>query len=172
MPWVEPDAEIADISAWFAARGKELWIKPHGLGHHAVVIDAGNQSGQALLYYADSELDAARLARRSYVRGQMMDALRAVGRVAQTQAGQVLIAELALARLPILKKPYIRQATVATAVWMVDDRNRRAITRIGTAAIDLAVVSSKERRVQDLAATSMRMIEPALRALGTRSAAG
>ncbi len=54
MPWVEPEEEMAAINDWFGRRGKELWIKPHGLGFHAVVMDAGSQSGQALVYYADS----------------------------------------------------------------------------------------------------------------------
>ena len=76
MPWVEPEAEIANVAAWFARRGKELWIKPHQLGFHAVVMDAGSQSGKALVYYGDSEVDAAREARRAYAMGQMKDAMR------------------------------------------------------------------------------------------------
>ncbi len=165
MPWVEPEEEMAAINDWFGRRGKELWIKPHGLGFHAVVMDAGSQSGQALVYYADSELDAARAARRQYAMGQMKDALRAVGKVAQTQAGQVLIAELALSRIKFMRRPYVRQAAVGAAIWMVDERNRKVLTRIGSATADLAAVSARERRVQELADSSLRAIEPTVRKL-------
>ena len=131
MPWVEPDEEIENVRAWFGRRGKELWIKPHGVGFHAVVMDTGSESGQALVYYADSEVDAALEARRSYALSQMKDAMRAVGRVAQTQAGQVIIAEVMLGRMKIMKNPFVRQATVGAVVWMSDERNRRVLTQGG-----------------------------------------
>jgi hypothetical protein len=165
MPWVEPEAEIANVTAWFARRGKELWIKPHQLGYHAVVMDAGSQSGNALVYYGDSEVDAAREARRAYAMGQMKDAMKAVGRVAQTQAGQVLIAEVMLSRLKIMKKPYVRQAAVGAAVWMADERNRKVIGRVGSATVDLAAVSARDKRVRDFADSSRRVIEPTVRRL-------
>ena len=168
MPWVEPDEEIENVRAWFGRRGKELWIKPHGVGFHAVVMDTGSESGQALVYYADSEVDAALEARRSYALSQMKDAMRAVGRVAQTQAGQVIIAEVMLGRMKIMKNPFVRQATVGAVVWMSDERNRRVLTRVGAATVDLAAISARERRVQELAESSKRAIAPAIRLLTTR----
>jgi hypothetical protein len=126
-------------------------------------MELGTHSGQALVYFADSEVEAARTARRSYVRSQMKDALRSVGRIAQTQAGQMLIAEVALARLPLFKKAYARQAALGAAVWMADGRNRQAVRGVGSAAVDLARVSAGQGRPQEIAAGSRRMIDPAIR---------
>jgi hypothetical protein len=165
VPWIDADEEIRDVTRWFGDRGKELWIKPHGVGFQAVVMELGVQSGQALVFFADSEVEAARTARRAFARSEMKDAVRAVGRIAQTQAGQMLIAEVALARLPLFKKAYARQAALGAAVWMADGRNRQAVRGVGSAAIDLARVSAGQRSPQELAAGSRRAIEPAIRLL-------
>ena len=168
MPWIDPDAEIREIGAWFARRDKDLFIKPHGAGFHAVVMDAGSDSGRAHVYFADTELEAARLALRSYARERLTVALRSVGRIAQTQAGQIMIAEIALARLPLMRKRYARQAAVGVAVWMADDRNRRAVRSAVSAAADVAALSAgkRTRRAQDLAAGSRKAVRPAVQLLG------
>jgi hypothetical protein len=168
MPWVEPEEEIESIREWFGRRKKELWIKPHGIGYHAVVMEMGSESGQALVYYADSEVDAAREARKQYALGQMKDAMRAVGRVAQTQAGQVIIAEVMLGRMKIMKNPFVRQATVGAVVWMADERNRKVLTRVGSATADLAAVSAKDNRVQAIADTSRKVIARELKQLTSK----
>ena len=42
--------------------------------------------------------------------------------MAQTQAGQVIIAEVMLGRMKIMKNLFVRQATVGAVVWMSDQR--------------------------------------------------
>jgi hypothetical protein len=166
MPWLEPDAEIREIQVWFGRRGKELFIKPHGIGYHAVVMEAGTESGEARVYYADSELDAARLALRSYARERLSGALHAVGQIAQSQVGQLVIAEVALARVPLMRHRYARQVAIGAAIWMADERNRRAIRAVAGAAADVASVSRRTHRAQEIASSSRRAIRPAVELLG------
>ena len=64
-----------------------------------------------------------------------------------------------------MKKPYVRQAAVGAAVWMADERNRKVIGRVGSATVDLAAVSAKERRVQSIAESSRRVITRELKSL-------
>ena len=57
---------------------------------------------------------------------------------------------------------------VVVVVWMSDERNRKVLTRVGSATVDLAAVSARERRVQDLAESSRRAVGPAIRMLTSR----
>ena len=51
---------------------------------------------------------------------------------------------------------------------MSDERNRKVLTRVGAATVDLAAVSARERRVQELAESSKRAVGPAIRMLTSR----
>jgi hypothetical protein len=145
VPWIDPEHEIADIRSWFERRGRELWVQPSPDGQwRAVVTESGRQTGEA--HYADgaSEVEAARRARRSYAGKQLRDALSTVGAIAQSEAGQLVITELALARVPMLKRPAARRALLAGSIWMADPRNRGAVKELGRRAGDWAVLQARE----------------------------
>jgi hypothetical protein len=147
MPWIDPEAELAEIRQWFANRGRELWVQPASNGQwRAVVTEIGRETGEA--HYADgaTEVEAARRARRSFAGRQLRDALSTVGAIAQSEAGQLIITELALARVPLLKRPAARRAVMAGSLWMADPRNRGAVKELGRRAGDWALLQARETR--------------------------
>jgi hypothetical protein len=147
MPWIEPEAELEEIRRWFERRGRELWVQPAADGRfRAIVTEAGRETGEA--HYADgaSELEAARRARRSFAGRQLREALSTVGAIAQSEAGQLVITELALARMPLLKRPAARRAVLAGSLWIADPRNRGAVKELSRRAGDWALLQARETR--------------------------
>ncbi|HUZ83243.1 MAG TPA: hypothetical protein VMU66_01010, partial [Gaiellales bacterium] len=100
MGWSDPAGEVQAIVRWFSDRGLELSLqqRPDG-GWRAIVTAVGVQTGQAEFTEGLSELEAAQRARRRHSTRRLRGAAGAVGAAAQSEVGQLLIAEVALARI-------------------------------------------------------------------------
>lgn len=170
MGWSDPGAEVRSIERWFADRGLELALieRPDG-GWRAIVTQADAQSGQAEFTEGMSALEAAQRARRRYSTRRLRGAAGAVGAAAQSEVGQLLIAEVALARIPLVKRALPRQAAVAAGVWMLDRGRRRAIRELGAAGADWIGIQARERARPELhrlsEAPAVRAAVPAARQL-------
>jgi hypothetical protein len=67
--------------------------------------------------------------------------------MAQTEVGQLLIAEVALTKLPLGKRPFARQTMLATGIWMLDSRRRGVARELGGAAGDWLSIQASERGI-------------------------
>jgi hypothetical protein len=141
MGWNDPTRELAQIRTWFESRGLELAVleRPNG-AWRAVVTPREGVHGTA--DYADGadELEAARRARARHATRQLRAALSGVAEAAQSDAVQVLFAELVVSRIPGGRTRVGRRAALVSAVWMLDPKRRVATRRIGRAAADWARV--------------------------------
>jgi hypothetical protein len=151
MGWSDPAAEVRAIVQWFSARGLELSLieRPDG-GWRAIVTQVDAQSGQAEFTEGLSELEAAQRARRRHSTRRLRGAVGAVGAAAQSEVGQLLIAEVALSRIPLVKRKFPRQAAVAAGVWMLDGSRRRAVRELGSAGADWIGIQARERARPEL----------------------
>ena len=151
MGWSDPGAEVRAIVQWFSERGLELSLieRPDG-GWRAIVTEFDAQSGQAEFTEGLSELEAAQRARRRHSTRRLRGAVGAIGAAAQSEVGQLLIAEVALSRIPLVKRKFPRQAAVAAGVWMLDGSRRRAVRELGSAGADWLGIQARERARPEL----------------------
>lgn len=151
MGWSDPGAEVRAIVQWFSDRGLELSLieRPDG-GWRAIVTQIDAQSGQAEFTEGLSELEAAQRARRRHSTRRLRGAVGAIGAAAQSEVGQLLIAEVALSRIPLVKRRFPRQAVVAAGVWMLDGSRRHAVRELGSAGADWLGIHARERARPEL----------------------
>jgi hypothetical protein len=148
MTWSDTEGELEAIRVWFAHRGLELSLQPWGEGRWRAWITAMDSSaGAGEFVDGASELDAAQRARRHHTRRRFRTAVSALGEMAQTEVGQLLIAEVALTKLPLGKRPFARQTMLATGIWMLDSRRRGVARELGGAAGDWLSIQASERGI-------------------------
>jgi hypothetical protein len=146
LTWHDPSSELDAIRDWFGQRGLELSLQPWGEGGwRAWVTDRDSNSGAGEYVDGVSELDAAQRARHHHTRRRIRSAFSALGDMAQTEVGQLLIAEVALTKLPLGKRPLARQTMLATGIWMLDSRRRGVARELGGAAGDWISIHAAER---------------------------
>jgi hypothetical protein len=147
MGWSDPAGELQDIQAWFDRRGLELAVQPYGDIWRAWVTVRDSTSGEGAFIDGGSPLEAAQRARRHHIRRQFRSALGSIGQMAQSEVGQLLIAEVALTKLPLGKRPMVKRTVIASGIWMLDSRRRKAARELGRAAGDWMTTEVSERRV-------------------------
>jgi len=146
VTWNDSSAELEAVRRWFAQRGLELSLQPWGeSGWRAWVTAADSSSGAGEFVDGATELDAAQRARRHHTGRRFRSAVSALGDMAQTEVGQLLIAEVALTKLPLGKRPFARQTMLATGIWMLDSRRRRVARELGSVAGDWISIQAAER---------------------------
>ena len=67
--------------------------------------------------------------------------------MAQSEVGQLIIAEVALTKLPLGKRPLARQTMLAGGIWMLDARRRGVAKELGGAAGDWISIRAAERGI-------------------------
>jgi hypothetical protein len=148
VTWNDSGAELETIRRWFDSRGLELSLQPWGEGRwRAWVTARDSSSGAGEFVDGVSELDAAQRARRHHTTRRFRTALGALGDMAQTEVGQLLIAEVALTKLPLGKRPLARQTMLATGIWMLDSRRRGVARELGSVAGDWISIQAAERGI-------------------------
>jgi hypothetical protein len=147
MGWSDPTGDLQDIQAWFDRRGLELTVQPYGELWRAWVTVRDSTSGEGAFIDGGSPLEAAQRARRHHIRRQFRSALGSIGQMAQSEVGQLLIAEVALTKLPLGKRPMAKKAMLAGGIWMLDSRRRKAARDLGKAAGDWVSTEASERRL-------------------------
>jgi hypothetical protein len=148
VTWNDPSSELETIRRWFDQRGLELSLQPWGEGAwRAWVTARDSSSGAGEFVDGASELDAAQRARRHHTTRRFRTALSALGDMAQTEVGQLLIAEVALTKLPLGKRPLARQTMLATGIWMLDGRRRGVARELGSVAGDWISIQAAERGI-------------------------
>jgi hypothetical protein len=148
MTWNDSSTELEAIRRWFAQRGLELSLQPWGEGQwRAWVTERESTSGAGEFVDGASELDAAARARRHHTRRRFRTAVSALGDMAQSEIGQLIIAEVALTKLPLGKRPLARQTMLAGGIWMLDARRRGVAKELGGAAGDWISIRAAERGV-------------------------
>ena len=163
MGWVDQERELESIRAWFEARSFELAVfeRPNGTWRAVVTARDGTQ-GDAEFADGSDQVDAARRARNRHSTRQLRFALSGMAELAQSEAVQLLIADVVAARIPGGRTRAGRRAAIMGTVWMLDP-NRRAATRtIGRVALDwtrLRVRDGAARR--ELATTALGEVERA-----------
>jgi hypothetical protein len=146
VTWNDSSTELEVIRRWFSQRGLELSLQPWGEGGWRAWITAVDSSaGAGEFVDGASELDAAQRARRHHTMRRFRTAVSALGDMAQTEVGQLLIAEVALTKLPLGKRPLARQTMLATGIWMLDSRRRGVARELGGAASDWISIRASER---------------------------
>jgi hypothetical protein len=165
VTWRDPHLELAGINRWFEQRGLELDCheRPNGRWR-AIVTDPHASKGAAEFADGDDELDAARRAQRRQSTRQLRMALDALSMAAQSEAVQLLAAEILLSRLPGGRARAGRQAALAAGVWMLDPRRRQATVLAGRIARDWTAVRVAGRRREELPRVAERAIPDALAA--------
>ena len=91
-----------------------------------MVTDPTASRGAAEFVDGDDELDVARRAQRRQSTHQLRSALNALSTAAQSEAIQLLAAEVLLAQLPGGRSRMGRQAALAAGIWMLDPTRREA----------------------------------------------
>jgi hypothetical protein len=146
VTWNDSSTELETIRRWFAQRGLELSLQPWGEGAWRAWVTAVDKSaGAGEFVDGATELDAAQRARRHHTTRRFRTAVSALGDMAQTEVGQLLIAEVALTKLPLGKRPFARQTMLATGIWMLDSRRRGVARELGGAASDWLSIQAAER---------------------------
>ena len=146
VTWNDSSTELETIRRWFAQRGLELSLQPWGEGAWRAWVTAVDKSaGAGEFVDGATELDAAQRARRHHTTRRFRTAVSALGEMAQTEVGQLLIAEVALTKLPLGKRPFARQTMLATGIWMLDSRRRGVARELGGAASDWLSIQAAER---------------------------
>jgi hypothetical protein len=165
VSWKDSASEIDAIRDWFARRDLELSLQPWGEGGwRAWVTDRDSSAGAGAYVDGVSELDAAQRARRHHTRRRVRSAVGALGDMAQTEVGQLLIAEVALTKLPLGKRPLARQTMLATGIWMLDSRRRRVARELSGAAGDWISIHAAERGLTQDRLAEHRMLPAARQA--------
>ncbi|MGN6166634.1 MAG: hypothetical protein ACTHQQ_00485 [Solirubrobacteraceae bacterium] len=171
MGWIDPTRELAQIRAWFEARDLELAVleRPNGTWR-AVVTPRDESHGHADYADGDGELEAARRARARHSTRQLRAAVSALAEAAQSEAVQILFAEIVVSRIPGGRTRAGRRAALVSAVWMLDPKRRKATRAIGRAATEwtrLRTQTPEARR--ELAKTTVAEIEKLQARLLTRT---
>ena len=161
--WMEQESELKSIRAWFEARALELAVfeRPNGTWRAVITARDGTQ-GPAEYADGSDELEAAKRARNRQSTRQLRSALSGVAEVAQSEAVQLLFAEVIVARVPGGRTRAGRRAALIGTVWMLDPKRRAASHTIGRTALEwarLRVHDSAARR--ELATTALGEIERA-----------
>jgi len=163
MGWVDQERELESIRAWFEARSLELAVfeRPNGTWRAVVTAQDGTQ-GEA--EYADGadQVDAARRARNRRSTRQLRFALSGVAQLAQSEAVQLMIADVVVARVPGGRTRAGRRAALIGTVWMLDPKRRAATRTVGRVAVEwtrLRVRDGAARR--ELATTALGEVERA-----------
>lgn len=163
MGWVDQERELESIRAWFEARSLELAVfeRPNGRWRAVVTARDGTQ-GEAEYADGSDQVDAARRARNRHSTRQLRFALSGVAGLAQSEAVQLLIADVVVARVPGGRSRAGRRAALMGTVWMLDPRRRAATRTVGRVAVEwtrLRVRDGAARR--ELAATALGEVERA-----------
>ena len=163
MTWKDTQVELAAIHRWFEQRGLELDCHQRATGRwRAIVTDPEASKGEAEFADGEDELDAARRAQRRQSTRQLRVALDALSVAAQSEAVQLLAAEILLARLPGGRARAGRQAALAAGVWLLDPRRRQATVFAGRIARDWTSVRLAGRRREELPKVAERALPDAL----------
>ncbi len=148
VTWNDNAAELEHIRRWFSQRGLELSLQPWGEGRwRAWITPQDSSAGAGEFVDGASEIDAAQRARRHHTTRRFRTAVSALGDMAQTEVGQLLIAEVALTKLPLGKRPLARKTMLATGIWMIDARRRGVARELGSAAGDWISIKATERGI-------------------------
>jgi hypothetical protein len=161
--WVDQERELESIRGWFDARALELAVfeRPNGTWRAVVTARDGAQ-GAAEFADGSDQLDAARRARNRHSTRRLRFALSGVAELAQSEAVQLLIADVVVTRLPGGRTRIGRRAAMMGTVWMLDPRRRAATRMIGSTALEwtrLRVHDGAARR--ELASTALGQVERA-----------
>lgn len=137
MAWVDSDRELDQVRRWFEARGLELDVveRPNGMWR-AVVTPRDSAGGEASFSDGADPADAARRARSRHSTRQLRAALSGLADAAQSEAVQLMFAEMVVSRVPGGRSRAGRRAALVSAVWMLDPRRRRATRAIGATAAE------------------------------------
>jgi hypothetical protein len=161
--WNDPHAELAQITRWFADRGLELDCHQRSNGRwRAVVTDPQATKGAAEFVDGDDRLEVARRAQRRQSTRQLRGALDSLSSAAQSEAVQLLAAEILLSRLPAGRSKVGRQALLAAGVWMLDPKRRQATMFAGRIAREWTAVRVSSRRPDELPRAAERSLPGAL----------
>jgi hypothetical protein len=161
--WVDHERELEAIRAWFEARSLELAVieRPNGTWRAVVTTRDGTQ-GEAEFADGADQIEAARRARNRHSTRQLRFALSAMADLAQSEAVQLMIADVVVTRIPGGRTRAGRRAAIMGTVWMLDPRRRAATRTIGRAALEwtrLRVRDGAARR--ELASTALGEVERA-----------
>jgi hypothetical protein len=163
VSWTDPHAELQDIHRWFEQRELELDCHQRGNGRwRAVVTDPQATRGAAEFVDGDNQLDVARRAQRRQSTRQLRTAVNALSMAAQSEAVQLLAAEILLARLPGGRSRVGRQAALAAAIWMLDPTRREATRFAGKVAREWTSVRVGRRPMEELPRAAERALPEAL----------
>jgi hypothetical protein len=164
MGWNDPHAELRAIHLWFQERELDLDCHQRANGRwRAVVTDPTASRGAAEFVDGDDELDVARRAQRRQSTHQLRSALNALSTAAQSEAIQLLAAEVLLARLPGGRSRMGRQAALAAGIWMLDPTRREATRFAGRVAREWTSVRvSRRRPMEELPRAAERALPEAL----------
>ena len=147
MGWNDPHAELRAIHLWFQERELDLDCHQRANGcWRAVVTDPTASRGAAELVVAVHELGGAQRRQSTH---QLRSALNALSTAAQSEAIQLLAAEVLLARLPGGRSRMGRQAALAAGIWMLDPTRREATRFAGRVAREWTSVRVSRRRPMD-----------------------
>ena len=154
MAWVNHDRELDSIRAWFDARSLELAVfeRPNGMWR-AVVTARDGTHGEAEYADGGDEVEAARRARIRHSTRQFRAALSGLAEVAQSEAVQLLLAEVVVARVPGGRSRVGKRAALMGTVWMLDPKRRAATTVIGRTAVEWARLRVRDRAARRELAT-------------------
>jgi hypothetical protein len=161
--WVDQERELDAIRAWFEARSLELAVfeRPNGTWRAVVTAREGTQ-GDAEFADGSDQVDAARRARNRHSTRQLRFALTGVAELAQSEAVQLMIADVVVSRVPGGRTRTGRRAALMGTVWMLDPKRRAATRTIGRVALEwtrLRVRDGAARR--ELATTALGEVERA-----------
>jgi hypothetical protein len=161
--WVDHERELASIRAWFDARSLELAVfeRPNGRWRAVITSREGTQ-GAAEFADGSDQVDAARRARNRHSTRQLRFALSGMAELAQSEAIQLLVADMVVTRMPGGRTRTGRRAAAMGTVWLLDRRRRAATGTIGRAALEwtrLRVRDGAARR--ELASTALGEVERA-----------
>lgn len=161
--WVDQERELDSIRAWFDARSLELAVfeRPNGTWRAVVTAREGTQ-GEAEFADGSDQVDAARRARNRHSTRQLRFAVSGVAELAQSEAVQLLIADVVVSRVPGGRTRTGRRAALMGTVWMLDPKRRAATRTIGRVAMEwtrLRVRDGAARR--ELATTALGEVERA-----------
>ena len=163
MGWIDHERELDSIRAWFAARALELAVfeRPNGTWRAVVTARDGTQ-GEAEFADGSDQVDAARRARNRHSTRQLRFALLGMAELVQSEAVQLMLADVVVGRMPGGRTRVGRRAALMGTVWMLDPRRRAASGTIGRAALEwtrLRVRDGAARR--ELASAALGEVERA-----------
>jgi hypothetical protein len=161
MGWIDHERELESIRAWFGARSLELAVfeRPNGTWRAVVTAREGTQ-GAAEFADGSDQVDAARRARNRQSTRQLRFALSGMAELAQSEAVQLLIADVVVSRVPGGRTRHGRRAAMMGTVWLLDPKRRAATRMIGRAGLEwtrLRIRDGAARR--ELASTALGEVE-------------